>query len=103
MISDSTPATLSREGELEHAVRYEVLRTQAMARPAMAPRHGLAVLLRRGVAAWMDAWSALPAPAERPRREEYQQQSSPLPDNASAEVVRVLASMALGHIEEVYT
>ena len=103
MIRDSTPATLSRESVVEHAVRYEVLRTQAMERPAMAPRHGLAVLLGRGVAAWMDAWSELPAPAERPRREEYQQQSSPLPDNASAEVVRVLASMALGHIEEVYT
>ena len=102
MIGDSTPATSSRESVVEHAVRYEVLRTQTMERPSMAPRHGLVVLLRRGVAAWMDAWSALPAPAERPRREEYQQQSSPLPDNASAEVVRVLASMALGHIEEVY-
>lgn len=98
MISDSTPATLSREGELEHAVRYEVLRTQAMACPAMAPRHGLAVLLRRGVSAWMDAWSELPTPAER----QYPQQSTPLPYNASTEVVRVLASMAMGHIEEVY-
>lgn len=102
MISDSTPATLSRESVVEHAVRYEVLRTQAMERPAMAPRHGLAVLLGRGVAAWMDAWSELPAPAERPRREEYPQQSTPLPYNASTEVVRVLASMAMGHIEEVY-
>ncbi len=103
MTSEPTPATASRESVLEHAARYEVLRTQTMARPATAPRHGLAVLLRRGVAAWMDAWSELPAPAERPRREEYQQQLSPLPDNASAEAVRILASMALGHIEEVHT
>ena len=103
MISDSTPATLSRESVVEHAVRYEVLRTQTMERSSMVPRHGLAVLLRRGVAAWINAWSELPAPVERPRREEYQQQLSPLPDNASAEAVRILASMALGHIEEVHT
>jgi hypothetical protein len=51
-------------------------------------RLGLAVLQRKGVAAWIHAWGDLaPAPARRA--------SSPSPEHCT-ELVAVLASMALG-------
>ena len=58
------------------------------------------MLLRQGVAAWMEAWSRLPSPPAPPMQTE-RQHLSPLPDEASAEVVRVLAAMTLSHIQEV--
>ncbi len=83
-----------------HAERYEALRAHAVQRRAAASRDGLVVLLRQGVAAWMEAWSTLPAPGRPPVQTE-RQGPSPLPDEASAEVVRVLAAMTLSHIQEV--
>jgi hypothetical protein len=83
----------------DHAARYEVLRAYAVERHAPASRDGLVVLLRQGVAAWMDAWSSLPAPPPRPAQAE---RPSPLPNDASAEVVRVLAAMTLGHFQEAH-
>jgi hypothetical protein len=59
------------------------------------------VLLRQGIAAWMEAWSRLAAPPAPPVQTE-RQRPSPLPDEASAEVVRILAAMTLGHIQEVH-
>ena len=61
-------------------------------------RHGLAVLLRQGLAAWMDAWStvltgsaqAIPAPTSRP---------GPVADDMGADVVHLLTAMTLGHIQ----
>jgi hypothetical protein len=70
-------------------------------RQAPASRDGLVVLLRQGVAGWLDAWSTLPAPPAPPAQPE-RWRASPLPDDTSAEVVRVLAAMTLSHIEEVY-
>jgi hypothetical protein len=85
----------------EHAARYETLRRQALEpHHAVTARDGLAVLLRQGVAAWMQAWSRLPAPAVRAAQVEHER--PPLPDGTSAEVVRVLAAMTLVHIEEVH-
>jgi len=84
-----------------HAERYEVLRAAAVAAPAVsASRDGLVVLLRQGVAAWMDAGARLPAPWTPPTRSEGQR-PAPLSDEASAEVVRILAAMTLSHIQEV--
>jgi hypothetical protein len=86
----------------EHAARYEALRCHVLERyPTPASRDGLAVVLSRGVATWMDAWSALPAPAVRAVQEERYR--APLPDGTSAEIIHVLAAMALGHIHEVRT
>jgi hypothetical protein len=85
----------------EYGARYEVLRRHALERhDAPAARDGLAVLLRQGVAAWMDAWSRVPAPP--PRATGNRGSMAVLPDSTSAEVVRVLAAMALGHIQEVH-
>jgi hypothetical protein len=85
----------------EHAARYETLRNHAMERDGPAARHGLAVLLRQGMAAWMDAWSTLPAPPLRSARGDSPR-PCPLPNESSAAVVHVLAAMALGHMQEVH-
>lgn len=85
----------------DHAERYEALRAHVAQRRAAASREGLAVLLRQGVAAWMEAWSRLPAPPV-PAVQTECQRLLPLPDDASAEVVRVLATMTLSHIQEVH-
>lgn len=94
-------AVTTKASTSEHAERYEALRGRALApQHVLAARDGLAVLLRHGVASWMGAWSTLPTPttSTTPDRRER----PPLPDDASAEVVRVLAAMALGHLREVH-
>ena len=85
----------------EHAARYEVLRSQAMGRHASVVRYGLAVLLRQGVAVWMGVWSTVPATPLRAAKDDSPR-PCPMPDSSSAEVVRVLVAMALGHMQEVY-
>jgi hypothetical protein len=95
------PVSAAGQRVLDHAARYEALRAYAVRRNSLAARDGLVVLLRQGVAAWMHAWSRLPPPPPRPTQGE-RQRPSPLPDDASAEVVRVLAAMTLGHIQEVH-
>ncbi len=70
-----------------------------MERNAPVARHGLAVLLRQGVAAWMEAWSGIPAaPVPRLPADE---RPNPWPDSMNTELVHLLASMALEHIQEV--
>jgi hypothetical protein len=67
---------------------YEELRHRALHGECDGWRLGLAVLQRRGVAAWIHAWVDLaPAPARRA--------SSPAPGQCN-ELVAVLASMAIG-------
>jgi len=86
----------------EYAARYEVLRRHVVEHPSCAAGEGLVVVLRQGVAAWIDVWSKLPAPAHRPIEvHDERLRPSPLPDIASAEVVHVLAAMTLGHMQEV--
>jgi len=101
MTCDPAPTPASRQTGPDHATRYEALRAHAVQRQAPASRDGLVVLLRQGVAGWLEAWSTLPAPPAPPVQPEHRRASS-LPDDASAEVVRVLAAMTLSHIEEVY-
>jgi hypothetical protein len=100
MTGDPTQAPRSTESRPDHAERYEVLRTYAVERHASASRDGLVVLLRQGVAAWMEAWSRLPAPWTPPAQT-ARQRPSPLSDEASPEVARILAAMTLSHIQEV--
>jgi len=87
--------------EPDHASRYEALRAYAVERRAPSSRNGLVVLVRQGVSAWMEAWSRLPVPPA-PLVQTERQRPSPLPDDASAELVRILATMTLSHIEEVH-
>jgi hypothetical protein len=47
--------------------RYEELRVRAMAKfPSLDHVHGYALLIRRGLVAWMKAW---PGPAQEPTRD----------------------------------
>ena len=71
-----------------------------MERQVLAGRFGLAILLRQGLAAWVEQWSRIPAPMSLPPSE--QTKPLPLPDDTSADVINVLAAMALGHIQEVH-
>lgn len=100
MSDDPARTQRGRQSEPDHAIRYEALRAYAVKRDAPLSRDGLIVLLRQGVADWMEAWSSLPAPSPAPVQAE-RRRASPLPDDASADVVRVLAAMTLSHIEEV--
>ena len=100
MTSGVTQSPASGRRDPDHAARYEALRAHAVERHVPMSREGLVVVLRQGVAAWMEAWSRLPAPPP-PARAEHQR-SSPLPDDASADVVRVLAAMTLSHIREMH-
>lgn len=101
MTGDPTEACTNGQTTPDHAELYEALRTYAVERHVSASRDGLVVLLRRGVAAWMEACSRLSAPLSR-RVQTERERPSPLPDDASAEVVRVLAAMTLSHIKEVH-
>lgn len=100
-MSRRTHAIASEHNAPEHAARYEVLRHHAMQRHGAMARHGLAVLLGQGVAAWMDAWSKVPAMALRSAKDDSPK-PCPLPAGSSAEVVRVLVAMTLGHLQQVH-
>jgi hypothetical protein len=82
----------------DQVTRYETLRGQALQRQLWVDRLGLAVLRLQGLAAWLVQWSKLPVPAPTPPAESAT--PSELPDDAHADVVNVLAAMALGHLLE---
>jgi len=79
---------------VEAARAYEALRAQALGQsPTVTPR-GLALFLRVGLAGWLLACAALGSTATPPRADGGRPREGRLaPD---AELVRVLAAMALG-------
>jgi hypothetical protein len=80
-------AAADERGDGSDVERYEQLRRRVLDGEVQGWQLGLAVLQRRGVAAWLRAWQVTtPAPVARP--------TAPQP-MAAAEVVGVLASMAL--------
>ena len=78
---------------------YEALRRRVLTGAAFGGPFGLILLLREGLAAWMARGSAGAAPVEAadPERRGAAPRVS---DEVHAAVVRVLASMALGGLEE---
>ena len=79
---------------------YESLRRQAVA-GGLGPASGLALLLQRGMLAWMRAWSQItPALEPRPTPALVSLEGSPdrlaFPLHMHADVTRVLVGMALG-------
>jgi hypothetical protein len=94
----SRSTLLNEQDTSVHAAHYEELRHHAIQRDGPVARHGLAVLLRRGVAAWIAAWSGVPvSPSAVDKRPDF----CSWPDSTNAELVRLLAAMALGHVQEV--
>lgn len=84
-----------------HVSHYEHLRASAVPRRrVVASRFGLALLLQQGLAAWVEQCSEIPLPTSPPHP-----QPSPLctqTEGCSADVIQVLATMALSHLQEIY-
>lgn len=99
MISGSRCGQVIEQAGSDYVTRYEVLRSDVVERNARSGCYGLVVLLRQGVAAWMQALAKLPEPSPRPVLTEHQ--LSPLSGDTSTEVIRVLVAMTLSHIQEV--
>jgi hypothetical protein len=87
------PATPTRVGH-ELVGRYEDLRRHIIAGGGSRPRLGLTVLLREGLVAWITT-CATPAPAMEPYRDPSAGAALRLADNGHADLVHVLAAMAL--------
>jgi hypothetical protein len=83
-----------------HIARYEELRKHVTERQSLVGRFGLAVLLQQGLAVWVAQWSKMPEPT--PARSAESSSPAPLPEDCNADVINVLAAMALGHATEVY-
>ena len=83
----------------EHATRYETLRGHALGCHGTLACHGLAVLRQQGMAAWMEAWSRVPAPRLRSPTTKSPHVCT-LPPESNLELVRLLAAMTLGHVRE---
>ena len=81
-----------------HVARYEALRRDALLRLRLTSRLGLAVLQQYGLAAWMAQWSKIPMPT--PTASAAPARSPVLPDDINTEVIKVLAAMALSHLQE---
>ena len=84
-----------------HATRYEELRESTLSRRDI-PRHGLCLILLRGVSAWLDEWTAaLPtASTSSPARPSCHGSRLNLSSAIGEEAVNIMASMALAQIQE---
>lgn len=78
--------------------RYEELRRQVLGRCG-AHGHGLALLMHRGMRAWMQAWSQCVAPPPTPMLAPDEQETCPV--QLHKEVATLLANMVLFARQEV--
>ncbi|MGI5182304.1 hypothetical protein ACQEVZ_55805 [Dactylosporangium sp. CA-152071] len=74
--------------------RYEQLRQVALTGNAEGWRHGLGVLATRGMTGWMHTCRTIPPPPAAPRCGT----ANPIAVDAAAEIVAVMAAMALAHL-----
>jgi len=79
---------------------YEEIRRIAVTGSALGGRHGLVVLLREGLAAWLARLSLCSDPVDTGSRPDRQVGGALATDEIQACLVRVLASMALGGHDE---
>jgi hypothetical protein len=79
--------------------RYEALRAAVLAHRSSEDRHGLVLMLREGMAAWMAAWSSC-SPAPSARTSDFARDDIHALADPSA-VVALLASMALATLQEI--
>ena len=77
--------------------RYEALRAQALGQGSEMIL-GMALFLRKGTTAWMDAWKSL-APAVRTRSRASEPQATPCVSKLVADLATLLANMALKQLE----
>lgn len=86
---EATDDGSDRDGGVE---RYEQLRARALGGDGAGWQLGLALLERQGVAAWARAWPSSTPPLARAAR------PAVVPAAAGAELVGVLATMALARL-----
>jgi hypothetical protein len=91
-VNAGAPAVLPAGTAQALVTRYEDLRRRIVDGSGWSSRLGLAILRREGLAAWIAAWTSTPGPAAVDTSPDA---ALRLPDERHAEVVRVLASMAL--------
>jgi len=77
--------------------RYEELRGQVLEGAPSGCRMGLALMLREGMAGWIEGWAAAEAPETVSCCPGSASPTSPQQDGR-AEIVHVLAAMALGSV-----
>ena len=94
----SEPALLASEepSTATLVTSYDILRQVALGRsgPDDGPRLGFTVLLRHGMAAWLRAWAACPAP-----RTPSAVPPMAIPTLVHTELAQVWVHMALAHPE----
>lgn len=78
---------------------YEDLRGRAVKGPIGGPRRGLTVLIRDGMAAWMELCAQCSSPTTKETRTTIEGRECGL-ENVESEVVDVLANMALNQLKE---
>ena len=79
--------------------RYEELRQLALGRPSATPRgQGLALLLRDGIAGWMQAWHPCAVVAVAPKERLGEDES--FPPAIHREVTMILAGIVLNSCQE---
>lgn len=100
-MSASTPTTSCMHSAAQHAAHYEALREHVMVQRCAVGRHGLALLLRQGLAVCMNAWSTVLSTTARSPTADTPRQS-PVPDEVNTQLLGVLVAMTLGHIQQVH-
>ena len=93
---------LTTHGEPVGVAHYEELRSRVVAGRIRGVRHGLAILLQRGMAAWMDATSSCSAFASPATRPGATSSETRLPDERCPALVDILANLALTRFMEVH-
>ena len=96
---NADPNTAPQEQPAAPEAGYEQLRTHVVTRPFTTGRLGMAVVIRAGMAAWIEQWSKVPASTPS-RSHSPSPKVAPLPEAACPHVVHVLSAMALGHLRE---
>ncbi|RKX58736.1 MAG: hypothetical protein DRP37_07595 [Thermodesulfobacteriota bacterium] len=81
--------------------RYEELRDLALSRQRSSWSLGLALFLRRGMAAWMNAWKDW-LPPKRPAPDKEILTRTKIPDGIQEHIIMGLVSMAINGRGEVW-
>ena len=92
--------TPQQEHAAAHAAGYEQLRRHLVDGKLTCDRLGVALVLREGLAGWLEQWSKLPVPTALSSA--ATSPAAALPKPACTEVVQVLSAMALSHMNEIF-
>lgn len=81
---------------------YEELRSRVVTGRIRGVRRGLAILLHRGMSAWIEAASSCPPQADPVTRPGVTNRDTRLPDERCPVLIDILANLALNRIMEAH-